>query len=671
MSATDLPAAPAVERGSLRWYWNRMRVMNPLELPQRAATAVGSLTDQTLDRLGMLTPPPMRRRTLPAPWLAAALQLPAVDPAPYLREADEIAAGRLARLGGGHIELGEPVCWADAEARPANDTAPADVRFAMEVHRHGHLVRLAQAWRLGGHERHLDALLSQLESWLDQCPYPRGTAWSSALDAGLRLLNWSIVWQLLRADQLVSVVPEPLRQRWLASIYLHARFVRQNRARHSSANNHLIGELLGLIVAEATWPLWTEFVRWGRAARSELVVQALRQTHGDGASCEQASWYQGFVFEMLAVHVHIERSHGRTVDERLLRRMGAMAGFIAALRDCRGHLSHHGDADHARALQVDLGDDDAGERILALAVDLRVAPELRSLVAQPSSVSPWLLGALVQERSEAAHSREERRATRRLLPRSFPLGGYHLLGSQFGEDDEVLMTVDTGPIGYLSLAAHGHADALSLRLSVAGQPILVDRGTCTYNAEPAWRHYFRGTLAHNTVCIDDTDQASYGGPFLWLRHTQTRLESFSSDDMAGVVDAWHDGYGTAARPLVHRRRVEWHGSARRFLVVDELRGNGSHDVAIAWHFDPACRVDLDGDVAHLHAPGVGMRLRMSAPAASGAWHLHLGDATGPLGWHSPSFGVRVPAPTLVWRTRITDTTSLSTLLDIQTHQGRL
>ena len=207
-------------------------------------------------------------------------------------------------------------------------------------------------------------------------------------------------------------------------------------------------------------------------------------------------------------------------------------------------------------------------------------------------MSPWLLGELVQEAKADAPSCEQRRAARALLPRAFPQGGYHLLGSRFGTDDEVLMTVDTGELGYLSLAAHGHADALSVRLSVAGQPILVDRGTCTYNADPAWRHYFRGTLAHNTVTMDGADQSSYGGPFLWLRHAKTQLDEFSSDDRSGVVDAWHDGYQHGNNPVVHRRRVEWQGGARRFVVIDELRGNGTHEVAIAWHFDPACQIEL-------------------------------------------------------------------------------
>ncbi|MEO8152703.1 MAG: alginate lyase family protein [Rhizobacter sp.] len=660
-------SAQAVARGSLRWYWNRMRVMNPLELPYRAVTAAGSMKDKTLERLGMLTPTPRKTCVFPQPWLPCATELPALDPEPYLREADAIAAGQIACVDGGSIELGHPSDWSAAVRTTPLTPRLDDVRFQMELHRHGHLVRLAQAWRLSGNEKYLMALLEQLESWLAQCLYPRGVAWSSALDAGLRLLNWSIVWQLVRAGQDESFVPEALGKRWLASVYVHARFVRQNRSRYSSANNHLLGELIGLIAAEATWPLWPDVQRWGVAARREFAVEALKQTHEDGVNREQASWYQSFVFELLATFVRIERAGGRHIDPRVLSRMNSMARFVAAMRDSGGHLSHHGDADHARALCVDPGPCEPYGRLIALAVDLGVAPELAPLIDSASAVSPWLLGGTP---TPAGTSLAQRQAARSLLPRGFPQGGYHLLGSHFGEPDEVLMTMDTGALGYLSIAAHGHADALSLRLSVGGQPVLVDRGTYAYNAQPGWRHFFRSTLAHNTVCVDDTDQSAYGGPFLWTRHAAAHLDSFTSDETSGHVTAWHDGYGALPRPLVHRRRVEWRGAAQRFVVSDALQTNGPHKVAIAWHFDPQCELEVIDDVVQVRAPGALLRLRMADTAHTGRWQLHRGDADSKLGWHSPGFGVRIPAPSLVWRTRISGTTTLSTQIEIQFNQGR-
>jgi hypothetical protein len=92
---------------------------------------------------------------------------------------------------------------------------------------------------------------------------------------------------------------------------------------------------------------------------------------------------------------------------------------------------------------------------------------------------------------------------------------------------------------------------------------------------------------------------------------------------------------------------------------------------LAWHFDPQCELALIDDVVHVRAPGLALRLRMSDATRSGQWQLHHGDAHSMLGWHSPAFGVRVPAPTLVWRTRISGTTLLATQIEIQFNQGAL
>ena len=59
-----------------------------------------------------------------------------------------------------------------------------------------------------------------------------------------------------------------------------------------------------------------------------------------------------------------------------------------------------------------------------------------------------------------------------------------------------------GPLGFTSIAAHGHADALAMVLSIGGDELFIDPGTYAYHTEQKWRDYFKGTSAHNTVRID-------------------------------------------------------------------------------------------------------------------------------------------------------------------------
>jgi Heparinase II/III-like protein len=56
----------------------------------------------------------------------------------------------------------------------------------------------------------------------------------------------------------------------------------------------------------------------------------------------------------------------------------------------------------------------------------------------------------------------------------FPNGGYYVLATDRGGDDELLIVLDAGPLGLSLLNAHGHADALSIWLSYGGCEFLID-----------------------------------------------------------------------------------------------------------------------------------------------------------------------------------------------------
>ena len=51
--------------------------------------------------------------------------------------------------------------------------------------------------------------------------------------------------------------------------------------------------------------------------------------------------------------------------------------------------------------------------------------------------------------------------------------------------------MDIGALGYLSIAAHGHADALAVTLNKDGEEIISDPGTGSYHGHPDWRAVMR------------------------------------------------------------------------------------------------------------------------------------------------------------------------------------
>jgi hypothetical protein len=162
----------------------------------------------------------------------------------------------------------------------------------------------------------------------------------------------------------------------------------------------------------------------------------------------------------------------------------------------------------------------------------------------------------------------------------------HFIFRKKDNEKEIYMHFDAAPLGFLSIAAHGHADALSFILHVDGQPVFIDSGTYTYHTEPEWRSYFIGTLAHNTIRINEKDQAVNGGPTLWIKHYKTSVIDLETDEDIDRITATHDGY--KKENAQHIREIVFDKLKSEFLISDTIIvvGKKSVLVEIPFHIHP-------------------------------------------------------------------------------------
>ena len=211
-----------------------------------------------------------------------------------------------------------------------------------------------------------------------------------------------------------------------------------------------------------------------------------------------------------------------------------------------------------------------------------------------------------------------------------------------GRGPEIWCRCDGGPLGFLSIAAHGHADALSVEVRYDGVEVLVDPGTYCYHGEPEWRSYFRSTRAHNTLELDQTSQAREGGPFMWS--TAVPVDPVIQSGLDADLSTWaarHRGYRRLTGSPVHERTVRLEKSARRLVIVDRVRSGSGHVVRLHFHVGPAVTVALDEARAELTwtgRDGAPQRAALSLPAEL-SWSAHRGETDPILGWYSPRFGV--------------------------------
>jgi hypothetical protein len=655
---------------SLSWTLARLRAMSAAEIAWRA----GRVLQARMERAGRGTvadpPPPTLQPTLQptsrAPawgrsWLAASGSGSGsgFDAARHAHAAERILAGHVDLFALHDAPLGFPPRWnrdpkTGIEAPPVfgksldyrDETLVGDIKYLWQLNRHHELVTLAQAFHLCGRERYAHGCRRLLESWFEQCRYPLGPNWSCPLEHGIRLVNWSAAWHLLGGPScfLFERDGDGFRRRWLASIFRHCHFIAANLSRFSSANNHLLGEYMGLFIGAVTWPCWKHSLRWRKLARRGLEEEALRQNGADGVNLEQATWYHHEVADMLLLCALCGRRNDIAFSGAYWTRLEAMLDFIHAAMDVAGNVPMIGDADDAVMVRFSTRPDFAVYRsLLATGAVIFRRRDFRAKAGLFDEKSRWLTGDIGAEVFDALPADSSRTA-----PRAFIHGGYYVLGADFDSATEVKIVADAGPLGYLSIAAHGHADALAFTLCAGGKELLIDPGTYAYHTQGRWRQHFRSTAAHNTVRIDGLDQSVMSGNFMWRSKARARCESWRCDADIDCLVASHDGYERLADPVTHRRTLRYAKRERMLTVEDALHCRARHEVEIWWHFPEACEIDAgairDGRVLARNGRA---RLEIELPGGEAA--LLRGSDDPPAGWISRRFDEKSPSPSICWK----------------------
>lgn len=523
-----------------------------------------------------------------------------------------------------------------------------DIKYIWEINRHQHLSALAYSGDPGA-----DSLLATaLSSWIAENPHLSGVNWTSSLELGLRLISWALLYPRVRPR---LAQDRALREAFAASVCLHLREIRSHLSLYSSANNHLIGELAGLYIGSTCFPWWPQCARWRSEARALLEREIQLQFTPQGVNREQAISYQIFTLELLLAAALVARNSGDEFPQSYWDRIRAALRYLAALATPAGELPAIGDSDDARGFLLSLHD-----------TPLQVVMQLGALVFDEPSFAAFAPALTIA--AQALVPDAAARLARLRPPQVSALCASIVIPEAVAviSDRDWKLLMDVGPLGYTSIAAHGHADALSLLLAIGDEYLMVDAGTYAYHSHPEWRSYFRGTSAHNTACIDSQNQSVIAGRFLWSSRAHVRLLEHREDECRTRISAEHDGYRRLADPLVHRRTVTLDKVQQELVVEDRFLCASKHQVELFWHFSEKAQVTrVAPSEAAVEFRGRRLHLEMSGiPLAISVIH----GSTAPIqGWRSPAFGRKLPSPTLRAAGHINGTSRIVTRIALAAH----
>ncbi|NNF06835.1 MAG: hypothetical protein HKN21_08740 [Candidatus Eisenbacteria bacterium] len=621
------------------WYLQRLRAMGAPEIRHRAVTHLRNKAwlkrFQSGGAAAVTGPAPVVDWNLfgKEPWLLETLPRSAV-PQKYKeatrKRADAVLKGTYFWLDEDRV-LPKPIQWTTepvskvelplkffAKMRASDSTGRFDLKHLWELNIHTAFVTLAKAAWLFDEPQYRDELLRLWESWFEQNPPLCGPNYLAPIETGLRLMHWRAALHFLP--------PADLDAQFLQTLWehIHAQrvYILANLSMHSSANNHLIGELASLVLTDYGFPGLAPADQTERLNK-QLHQEVMKQFHVDGGNKEQALHYHAFSMQFPLLCAHLAHRRHNPWPEAVLERLEEANTFLKASIHQGGAPFVWGDSDDSEVLP--LSESKPSPYLSTVSLSEWV---LRQTASTEDERVLWL-GGPPPEQATAFYKNKDRSSA------YFFESGHVFLRS--GHMDAHF---NAGGLGYLSIAAHGHADALSLQIAVGGEPVISDPGTHTYRGGDPWREPLVSSGSHPTLHFKGESFAKRGGPFLWRTSYGNSLLGKERSTMAELQ---------VPSGRLGRTIAEVDGM---IAVMDRAEAHGKV-VRLVWPTGP-WRPELTEDGAILVLPQHRFRIRVEG--FPGSPTLEIGSKDNP---GSPCYSVHYDdlneGHALVWEAPINGT----------------
>ena len=553
---------------------------------------------------------------------------------------DALLRGRFEFNGETH-QLADPVEWLHNPS--------ADVEWHILLHKFYYAVGLGLAFERSGLEIYVQRWAALIDGWMRATP----VGFIAADVTGRRVQNWIYSLHLFVGhaahDSGAHITPE-FHSRLLHSLHEQVEYLCANL---TEKRNHRTLELYAIFLAGVVLPEMRRAADWRAFALEQTVANLASDLLSDGVHCELSTDYH-----------HLVLKNGLN-----FRRLAGMNGVAvpspfddALLRGLEFSLHVH----KPDGVVPSLSDGDARSHLdlLRQGAELYGRADMLYVATQGAQGTP--------PQARVAH---------------FPAGGYSIVRSDWGKSggdgatpftDAQYLVFDSGRLGE---GNHGHFDCLNFELAAFGRSLIVDPGRYTYSeaVNPAdgtnWRLHFRGTAAHNTVCVDGRQQTRYlprpikpgtrhaagtvrhriSGPApdaqLLERQHGAQLDLLHGQARSHEYDAVHD------RCIVFVDRSYW-------IVSDWLRATTKHEYRLNFQLG----AQAQGLTALCTAAGV----RVSSPGLLILQPARAGvQTTLRPSWVSARYGNKQPAPALQSTLMARDADFDTVLLPWQGHAPRV
>ena len=469
------------------------------------------------------------------------------------------------------------------------------------LNRHQFFQALGREYARTGDEKYAAAFNEIITDWIVSNPVPaersrRTSSWRT-IEAGIRTFSsWQVAWQVFKDSPSFTTDARILM---LKSFAEHADYL----AKYPAGGNWLLMECNGLLHIGALFPEFKDAPKWRQTAIDRLMSQMATQVYPDGAQFELSSSYHNvslwsFLHPALLSRIADRVTFPTEYFDGLRRMMAYNAGIIRP--DGKAPM---------------LNDSDLGDQMERISDPMRQLgaermPEVRALLDMP-------------------------RAKKSVF---FPYAGIFCMRTG-DEPDDLYLMMDAGPFG----AGHQHEDKLDVEVYAYGRPLIVDPGRYSYAVGAP----FRVAGAHNLILVDGLGQhrrKTDRGKWI-VKEPAPGNRWVPGDGFDYAEGTYDDGFGPENdRSVMHVRKI-FFIKPEYWIVADVLFGEGEHKFEQLWHFMPG-QVEAGPGLAKTSSPDAA---NLAVVRSDGAdVRVVEGEERPVLGYYSPWYNEREPAPTAVF-----------------------
>jgi len=461
-----------------------------------------------------------------------------------------------------------------------------DIKDIWELNRHQYLIVLGKAYWLTKVEKYASKAIEIIVDWIKQNPLNCGVNWASSLELAVRCLSW--IWTLNFCRGAKSITPEA-RSLIEYSVIQQAKYIEKHLSFYSSPYNHLVGEAAALHVIGNVFHYLETASKWDDLGWRILEQQVCKQFHPDGMCVEQSMFYHHFTLGFYLQSIMLRKINSKSVCQDVMDRIEKALEFAMYMQKPDGTLPMIGDIDNARSLYFTGKHSWDFRGFLSLGAVLFHRPDFKYCSNGFSEEMLWMCSD-----SEIYEFETMTAKPPALTSVPFYKSGYYVSRDKW-DPKANYMFFDCGEISdglygnEIVSAAHGHADTLSLELSVSGQQILVDGGFYTYFGDEEWHRHFRMEEAHNISYMENYRQANYSGRLKWNNVRASKLLCWVSnetfDSMSGVIKH--------TKNLIQQRDIV--NIKGKFIFINDLIKGNDEDIEmhLNFNFHPSVNVIFD------------------------------------------------------------------------------